>query len=95
MPGLFSAFGTFLLRQSFLTLPRDFEEAAFVDGANYFTIFWRIVLPLSQTGAGDAGRVQLHGLVERLPVAAVRRPAGDSHDVCPSRWRRFRADRAP
>jgi multiple sugar transport system permease protein len=48
IPGLFSAFGTFLLRQSFLSLPRDFEEAAFVDGANTFTIFWRIVLPLSQ-----------------------------------------------
>lgn len=47
-PGLFSAFGTFLLRQSFMTLPKDFEEAAFVDGANYFTIFWRIILPLSQ-----------------------------------------------
>lgn len=48
VPALFSAFGTFLLRQSFLTLPRDFEEAAFLDGASYFTIFWRIVLPLSQ-----------------------------------------------
>lgn len=47
-PGLFSAFGTFLLRQSFRTLPKDFEEAAFVDGANYFTIFWRIILPLSK-----------------------------------------------
>lgn len=48
IPGLFSAFGTFLLRQSFLTLPRDFEEAAFVDGASYWTIFWRICLPLSK-----------------------------------------------
>jgi multiple sugar transport system permease protein len=48
VPGLFSAFGVFLLRQSFLGLPRDFEEAAFVDGANHFVIFWRIVLPLSQ-----------------------------------------------
>lgn len=48
VPGLVSAFGTFLLRQSFLTLPTDFEEAAIVDGANYFTIFWRIVLPLSR-----------------------------------------------
>lgn len=47
VPGLFSAFGTFLLRQSFLQIPKDFEEAAFVDGANYFTIFWRITLPLS------------------------------------------------
>lgn len=48
VPTLFSAFGTFLLRQSFLSLPKDFEEAAFVDGANRFTIFWRIILPLSQ-----------------------------------------------
>jgi multiple sugar transport system permease protein len=47
IPALFNAFGTFLLRQSFLSLPRDFEEAAFIDGANYFTIFWRIILPLS------------------------------------------------
>ncbi|MCA9906627.1 MAG: carbohydrate ABC transporter permease, partial [Anaerolineae bacterium] len=47
VPALFSAFGTFLLRQAMLTLPKDFEEAAFVDGANYWTIFWRIILPLS------------------------------------------------
>ena len=47
LPSLFSAFGTFLMRQSFLALPKDFEEAAVVDGANYLTIFWRIVLPLS------------------------------------------------
>jgi multiple sugar transport system permease protein len=47
VPGLFNAFGTFLLRQSFLGLPKDFEEAAFVDGANPFTIFWRIMLPLN------------------------------------------------
>lgn len=47
VPGLFNAFGTFLLRQSFLGLPKDFEEAAYVDGANPFTIFWRIILPLS------------------------------------------------
>lgn len=48
VPGLFGAFGTFLLRQSFMGLPKDFEEAAFVDGANHFTIFWRIILPLSK-----------------------------------------------
>jgi multiple sugar transport system permease protein len=47
VPGLFSAFGVFLLRQAFLGLPKDFEEAAFVDGANHWIIFWRIVLPLS------------------------------------------------
>ena len=46
VPSLFSAFGTFLLRQAFLSLPKDFEEAAYLDGANRFTIFWRVMLPL-------------------------------------------------
>jgi multiple sugar transport system permease protein len=48
VPALFSAFGTFLLRQFFLTLPRDLEEAAVVDGANHLTIFLRITLPLAK-----------------------------------------------
>jgi multiple sugar transport system permease protein len=55
VPGLFSAFGTFLLRQAFLTIPKDFEEAAFVDGANHFTIFWRIVMPLSLPSLATLG----------------------------------------
>ncbi|MFN8562314.1 MAG: carbohydrate ABC transporter permease [Anaerolineae bacterium] len=46
VPPLFNAFGTFLLRQAFLALPPDFEEAAFIDGANHFTVFWRVLLPL-------------------------------------------------
>ncbi|MGE5675050.1 MAG: carbohydrate ABC transporter permease [Mycobacterium leprae] len=46
LPGAFSAFGTFLLRQNFLTLPRALEEAAFVDGASHWTVYSRIVLPL-------------------------------------------------
>ncbi|MBL8116860.1 MAG: carbohydrate ABC transporter permease [Anaerolineae bacterium] len=62
IPALFSAFGTFLLRQSFLGLPKDFEEAAFVDGANYFTIFWRIVLPLSQPALATLGVFSFMGL---------------------------------
>lgn len=47
-PGIFSAFGTFLLRQFFLTLPKDLEEAAFIDGASHFTVFTRIILPLAK-----------------------------------------------
>lgn len=42
------AFGTFLLRQFFLTIPRDFAEAARVDGASLVQIFWHIYLPLSK-----------------------------------------------
>jgi multiple sugar transport system permease protein len=42
-----SAFNIFLLRQFFMTIPRDFDEAAYVDGASSFRIFTRIILPLS------------------------------------------------
>jgi len=45
-PALFSAFGVFLLRQFILGLPIELEEAAIVDGANRWTIFWRVILPL-------------------------------------------------
>ncbi len=39
-------FAVFLLRQFFLTIPRDLEEAARLDGAGYWTTYWRIMLPL-------------------------------------------------
>lgn len=48
LPTIMSAFGTFLLRQAFLGLPYDLEEAAFMDGASHWTVFRRIVLPLSK-----------------------------------------------
>jgi len=47
IPQAFSAFGTFLLRQYFLTLPHELEDAARIDGASRFGCFWRIILPLS------------------------------------------------
>lgn len=46
IPGLFgSAFGTYLMRQFFATLPVDMEEAAILDGCSPWTIYWRILLP--------------------------------------------------
>lgn len=48
VPGLSSAFGTFLLRQFFLTIPRELEDAAKIDGVGLFGIYWRIILPLSK-----------------------------------------------
>ncbi|GAA3600961.1 carbohydrate ABC transporter permease [Kribbella ginsengisoli] len=50
VPGLFSAFGVFLLRQFFLGLPRELEEAAAIDGAGPVRIYWSIVLPLARPG---------------------------------------------
>jgi len=49
-PGLFSAFGTFLMRQFFMTLPPSLEEAARIDGASRLRIFFEIMLPLARPG---------------------------------------------
>jgi multiple sugar transport system permease protein len=48
LPGVFSAFGVFLMRQFFLSLPKELEEAAVLDGASPWTIFWRVILPLAR-----------------------------------------------
>src|SRR5215216_5930130 len=48
VPGAAGAFGVFFLRQFFLSLPQELEEAALIDGANRFQIFTRIILPLSK-----------------------------------------------
>ena len=48
IPGAAGALGVFLLRQFFLSLPKELEEAAVLDGASPFKIFWRVILPLSK-----------------------------------------------
>ncbi len=48
VPGAAGAFGVFFLRQFFLSIPRELEETALIDGANQWTIFVRIILPLSK-----------------------------------------------
>jgi len=48
VPCIAGAFGVFLLRQFFLSIPVELEEAAFVDGAGLFTIYWRVILPLAK-----------------------------------------------
>ena len=47
VPGVFNAYGVFLLRQFFMTLPTSLEESAFIDGASYFRIYWQIIMPLA------------------------------------------------
>ncbi len=48
LPGVFSAFGTFLMRQFFISIPRELEEAAFMDGATPLRVFASIILPLAR-----------------------------------------------
>lgn len=54
-PGLFSAFATFLLRQFFASIPREYEEAARLDGAGPLRIYWSVMLPMAAPGLVAAG----------------------------------------
>jgi multiple sugar transport system permease protein len=55
IPQIFTAFGTFLLRQFFLTIPGELEDAARIDGASALSIYWRIVMPLSGPALATLG----------------------------------------
>lgn len=55
VPGMFSAYGTFLLRQFLLGIPRELDEAARIDGASHWQIFTRIILPLARPGLATLG----------------------------------------
>lgn len=55
VPNIFGVFGVFLMRQAFLTIPRELEEAAFMDGANHFTVFFKIILPLTKPTIATLG----------------------------------------
>jgi multiple sugar transport system permease protein len=55
VPLLFSSFGVFLLRQYFLGIPRDFHEAAKLEGANPFQVYWDIYLPLAKPALAAFG----------------------------------------
>ena len=48
VPAIFHAFGIFLLRQFYLGIPRELEEAAVLDGAGYWRVYWNVIIPLSR-----------------------------------------------
>jgi len=55
LPSAFHALGVFLLRQFFMTIPRELEESALIDGAGRLRILWRIILPLSRPALATLG----------------------------------------
>ncbi len=48
IPAIFNAFGIFLLRQFYLGMPKELEEAARIDGCGYWRVYWNVALPLSR-----------------------------------------------
>ncbi len=69
-----SAFSIFLLRQFFLTIPKDLSEAARIDGCGELGILFRVILPPARPAAAVVALFLLHGRLERFPGPA-RLPA--------------------
>lgn len=61
IPGMFSAFATYLFRQSFLDFPAELTDAAAIDGANPWSTFWRVVVPNSMGTVGAVGTITFIG----------------------------------
>lgn len=62
VPSFFgSPFAIFLLRQFFLTIPREYDEAAMLDGASRFRIYWSIILPLSRPALATVALITFVG----------------------------------
>jgi multiple sugar transport system permease protein len=59
IPLIFSSFGVFMIRQYFLGIPRDYHEAAKLEGANPFQIYWQIYMPLARPALAAFGFLAL------------------------------------
>ena len=70
-PSIVSAFNIFLLRQAFRGVPDELVDAARVDGAGEWRIWWSILLPIIRPVAGGRRDLHVRHVVERLPVAVV------------------------
>ena len=77
VPWLATAFGVFLMRQFFLSLPKELEEAGAIDGCNRWQIFFRIVLPLARPALATLAIFTLLGAWNDLvwPLIAINNPS--------------------
>jgi len=55
LPGLVGSFGVFFMTQYFKAIPKDLDEAAILDGASRFTVFWKVLLPLTAPAQATLG----------------------------------------
>lgn len=76
-PYLASAFGTFLMRQTFRAIPRDYEDAAMIDGASVLQLIWYVLLPLARPGLAAFAIVSVsyHWNDFLWPLVALSSPA--------------------
>ena len=77
VPFLSSAYGCFLLRQFFLTIPQELEDAAIIDGAGHWSVYARIVLPLSKPALSAFGVIAFLGSWNSFiwPLIVINRPS--------------------
>lgn len=78
---LVSASSLFLMRQYFLTIPRDLEEAAKLDGAGYFKTYWRVMLPLAGPAIAAVGILTFQGSWNGLFWPAVLLQDESQHTI--------------
>ena len=81
LPPIAEVFSVYLFRQFFLSLPRELEEAAAMDGASRFRIFRVIALPLARATVDRGGSIAVHHQLERLPLAVADHLLGRDEDA--------------
>lgn len=77
LPNLFNIFGVFLLMQFFSTIPRDLDDAARIDGAGFFGIYWRILLPLIRNGLTTLAILTMLGTWKDLMWPLINNSSAD------------------
>jgi ABC-type glycerol-3-phosphate transport system permease component len=90
VPLFATAYGTFLLRQFFLSLPADLEDAARIDGSSEFGIYWRIALPLSGPALATLGIFAFQNMFNDFvwPLVTTRSDAMKTIQVGLAQFRR-------
>ena len=85
---LVSVWGIVLMRQSFLALPRDVEDAARLDGAGEWTLFWRVALPLARPAVAALAVLAFMDQWRNLlwPLVATRSPAMEVAELALTRF---------